>query len=569
MGDIADILGVQKKPELTDGQQTGKIMAGAAAAPRPTKMKKPKGMSREVFDLVGPGGLSSAIETKGPSGGGFKEKRTSATKGKWIWTPFNSSARGDSQTFYHWAKADIQYADYPYAKYNIKLDSQTPVYTDSEYNSFLQARGWTRSETDNLMHLCCKYDLRWPIIVDRYTSVPPRSLEELQARYISVEQKLKMHRQNRINTKEYNEKGIDQRAERNRRALQDYMIRRSQEEEAEIAKLKSQIKSIESTLRKNKQMPAQERASAAQQARADAARAQRVKGGTGQEHRGLAAKKIPGQGGLMGSQGVYTSKDESASLDTEQLALVPGKPTLQSLRIPLPETQRNISKTLLKKMANLLRDLGVPDQPIASRAALDYLEGCRQSCVALLSLQTAIARKEKELQAINAKTQVRVMQHAPGDLERGPVGLGSSSSSGASVGAGAPGVGPGNAGTAGIGAQMSAREAPPTIPASGGAPVHTMQQPVSRAPSTSAVPPPALAGPGQAAVGAPVRPAPAPSLAPAASPRHSTAHPPASITASPAGVEDPVAQSKRSRGALDADDVSEGGTRKRVRRTGK
>ena len=57
MGDIADILNVKKKAELTDGEQTEKIMSGAAAAPRPKKIKKPKGMSREVFDLVGPGGL--------------------------------------------------------------------------------------------------------------------------------------------------------------------------------------------------------------------------------------------------------------------------------------------------------------------------------------------------------------------------------------------------------------------------------------------------------------------------------------------------------------------------------
>ena len=112
MGDIADILGVQKGPELTDGQQATKIMEGAPGVGRPVKMKKPKGMSREVYDLVGPAGLLPAMETKKPISSGFKEKRVSATKGKWIWAPFNSTARSDNQTFYHWAKADVQYNDF-------------------------------------------------------------------------------------------------------------------------------------------------------------------------------------------------------------------------------------------------------------------------------------------------------------------------------------------------------------------------------------------------------------------------------------------------------------------------
>ena len=64
MGDIADILGVQKGPVLTDGQQATKIMEGASSSSdHPKKMKKPKGMSREVFDLMGPGGLLPSVET--------------------------------------------------------------------------------------------------------------------------------------------------------------------------------------------------------------------------------------------------------------------------------------------------------------------------------------------------------------------------------------------------------------------------------------------------------------------------------------------------------------------------
>jgi DNA methyltransferase 1-associated protein 1 len=437
MGDIADILGVQKGPELTDGQQATKIMEGAPGVGRPVKIKKPKGMSREVYDLVGPAGLLPAMETKQPLASGFKQKRVSATKGKWIWAPFNSTARSDNQAFYHWAKADVQFNDYPYTKYNIKLtDNLNPAYSDHEYNSLLQTRGWTRSETDMLMHLCHKYDLRWPVIVDRYQGVPPRSLEELQARYLTVQHKLKQSRATRHNPREISI-GIDIRAERNRRTLQDYVIRRSKEEEEEIVKLKESLKTVEATLRKHKQLPA-----AAPKAGVGGAvkQAKGNKNASAAEPVGLAARKGARGASSSGfSSSFYShggvgsgvpSADESATFEPEALTLVPGKPTLQSLRIPVPDQKTNISKTLLKKMTSLLRDLGVPEAPIATRASLDFLDSVRQSAVALLSIQSAIARKEKELGALQAKMR---------EAAQGVVSTTSASVSGSTSGGGGGG----------------------------------------------------------------------------------------------------------------------------------
>ena len=110
MGDVADIMGVVKVPQKTVAETAVSILAGIPKdANRPKKIKKPKGMSREVFDLMGPGGLTSSIETNKLSTG-FKDKRVSATKGKWIWAPFKNSARGDDMLSHHWAKADVQYA---------------------------------------------------------------------------------------------------------------------------------------------------------------------------------------------------------------------------------------------------------------------------------------------------------------------------------------------------------------------------------------------------------------------------------------------------------------------------
>ena len=44
------------------------------------------------------------------------------------------------------------------------------VENDEEYSAALASKSWTRSETDHLIYICYKYDLRWPVIIDRYES---------------------------------------------------------------------------------------------------------------------------------------------------------------------------------------------------------------------------------------------------------------------------------------------------------------------------------------------------------------------------------------------------------------
>ena len=45
---------------------------------------------------------------------------------------------------------------------------------------------WTKSDTDHLVRLCHRLDLRWPVIADRYAQTPPRPVEQLQQRYYFV-----------------------------------------------------------------------------------------------------------------------------------------------------------------------------------------------------------------------------------------------------------------------------------------------------------------------------------------------------------------------------------------------
>lgn len=69
-------------------------------------------------------------------------------------------------TVHHAMAAAINQGDYRFAKFNKAIRILT--YTDHEYHMFLQSSDWTKEETDQLMHLCNAYDLRFVVVQDRY-----------------------------------------------------------------------------------------------------------------------------------------------------------------------------------------------------------------------------------------------------------------------------------------------------------------------------------------------------------------------------------------------------------------
>lgn len=187
MADVADMLGVQvKKSSLSISEQAAKMLAdqrSSAKLKNQKAAKKPKGMKREVYDLLGEDGIAPAAQTNAaPS---FKRKRQ-VMYGKWVWAPIESSARLDTPNpiFHHWVKADIQYHDYPYAKYNIS--GKRIEYTEEEYDNLLKDENWTKEETDQLMELCALFSLRWPVIFDRLQLSSPKSMEQVMARYFFI-----------------------------------------------------------------------------------------------------------------------------------------------------------------------------------------------------------------------------------------------------------------------------------------------------------------------------------------------------------------------------------------------
>ncbi|KAH7149480.1 SWR1-complex protein 4 [Dactylonectria estremocensis] len=209
-----------------------------SSGPRPAKKQKIavsrpnlKGLAREVQNLGGDNPIAIIPEVTH-----FKKRRFASRKpaARWELRKFQNSARNDqSLTLRHWRRADekgdgeaqeqvpgttgentpppkSEMEDSAFAKYNVQVS--VPQYSEGQYQQSLQNNDWTKAETDYLLGLACDFDLRWPLIWDRYEWNPPatngdlnadgdeskavvpatrsRSMEDLKARYYEVASKM-------------------------------------------------------------------------------------------------------------------------------------------------------------------------------------------------------------------------------------------------------------------------------------------------------------------------------------------------------------------------------------------
>ncbi|KAI0601531.1 SWR1-complex protein 4 [Biscogniauxia sp. FL1348] len=228
--DVRDVLNL---PAEGAGFRPSKKQKTAAARPNL------KGLAREVQNLGGDNPIAIVPEIST-----FKKRRFGSRKPatRWEMRPFRNSARNDgSLHLRHWRRQtesqsraqsqaqDGQDAgetkketeqkpeeldDSGFAKFNVQVD--VPQYSEDQYNSNLTHSDWTKDETDYLFDLARTFDLRWPLIWDRYeytpklpegvgngegvdatdpsTAVIPaskvRSMEDLKARYYEVAAKM-------------------------------------------------------------------------------------------------------------------------------------------------------------------------------------------------------------------------------------------------------------------------------------------------------------------------------------------------------------------------------------------
>jgi DNA methyltransferase 1-associated protein 1 len=198
MTDVQDILGVSRSGANNDKPEQKE---------KKEKVKRPEGMSREAFALLGgvhpliPSHIADGLKRQADA----QQKPKASTKGviTYQFKPFRNQGRKDHLQLSHWVKGykdasgrirDAEEGDYSFAKFNkqvrgrvtnhdrVHLQVETPHplphaaqaqvyrYDEEEWNSLLcnDTTGWSREETDYLLDVCETFDLRFPVIVDRY-----------------------------------------------------------------------------------------------------------------------------------------------------------------------------------------------------------------------------------------------------------------------------------------------------------------------------------------------------------------------------------------------------------------
>ena len=465
MGDVAQILGdtQAKAPALPPNNHN------------PSTAMKITGMSKEVMNIMS-GNQDIKSAALPPIFPAFDKDTPTETESKdvkvkvgskwissikparqWTWAPFASSSRTDGAMFRHWVRANVDYPDYPYAKFDIHLDPVT--YSEEEYGTYLKSDVWTKSETDKLMELGRRYELRWPVIHDRWfgyyhaqddNSVATRQMEDLQQRYYSVaailsqirisqeaaaeasalsaalpdpaaeDVKEKMESLlletaaakalassnpnnqpliNNVGTGSTN-KLFDATFERDRRAHVDRLWKRSKEEEREEMELRKELKMIEAQLRRLKKTGGHIFATSKSAAPAP----NRLSGGASSRNPSRSVSPVPGAK-IPGVNFIDNPDILDQSFASTAPTPMPQNPYLQSGRLVPPATGggAGINKTVLAKLDQILAELKLPVRPMPTKRVCDLYDSVRKDALTLLTLQKMLMQREGNIQAKRVK----------------------------------------------------------------------------------------------------------------------------------------------------------------------
>ena len=385
----------------------------------PSRAQQLIGIPSPVMDLlVGSGTTSDHHQTSSlpPIVPSFKikvgQKMVDSRKAtrKWKWDSFHSSARNDDQAFSHWVRAGVEYPDYPYARFDVHLE--TVLYNHDEYMQFLQDPLWTKSETDKLMDVARIHELRWVVIHDRWQDCfPPRPMEDLMYRYYRVAALLAQERIQKeaatevdaltsmepsdphtvdhhlfeiaaaralatcdpqqqplistIGTGATNKNVFQLEKERDRRAHLNFIWNRSKEEELEEEELRKELALIETQLRKLKK---------------------------------TGWNPIPSR-----TVSPMPTMAESTAMLHQSFAMsaptpMPGTSYLQSARqVPLP-LSAGINKQTLKRMDSVLEEFHLGKKPLPTKRNCDMYDSVRKDILILVTLQKMVLQREGILQ---------------------------------------------------------------------------------------------------------------------------------------------------------------------------
>ncbi|KAI9227202.1 MAG: hypothetical protein DHS80DRAFT_24479 [Piptocephalis tieghemiana] len=335
-----------------------------------SKSSKPKksGMSKELYDLVG-GIPPIPITEEKPV---FRERLRLGPRGqKWIQQSFKASSHPDSPMLTRWTKEGSSNEPQASRPPSPKKRVEVVEYTDVEYESL--APSWDLPETDYLFSLCKQYDLRWPIIWDRFDwpGGVRRSIEDLKERYYYVARRVLRARDQPMDGMQY-----DRRRDEERRQQVDRLFHQTLEEKEEEEALIGELKRFQSRRKHLEREQAQIRQVLQPRPLPPAISSVMPHSGSTS---GSSSKKRKALKKEQAAVSVETATPTPSSVSTSSSAKAPKKATLSPVlkkdRLPAGVVQRSARIPIARggqntqiKVTACLRDLGVGLRPVMATA---------------------------------------------------------------------------------------------------------------------------------------------------------------------------------------------------------
>ncbi|XP_064479467.1 DNA methyltransferase 1-associated protein 1-like [Ornithodoros turicata] len=395
MSDVLDILDIDRPstPEIsketimgTDARRNKMVQKRKLIE---ATFKRPEGMHRELYALLCSDARDNPPLLPTDSSQGYKQNKAKLGIKKvrpWRWMPFANPARKDGVMLHHWRRVADEGKEYPFANFNKQV--HVPTYSGAEYQQHLTSNSWTRAETDYLLEMCRRFDLRFLVVRDRWdtTRFARRSVEDLKERYYNICNALARARA--PPGQEPKTRGFDADHERRRKEQLNKLYNRTTEQVEEEQMLLNELRKIE--LRKKEREKKTQDLQKLITAADNSAEARRV------ERKG-PKKKINLQ---------KNSKTDATSIESAGIRFPDFKTCGVSLRSHRMKLPASVGQKKTKAIEQLLQELGVELNPTPTEDVCQHFNELRNDMVLLYELKMALATCEYELQTLRHQYEV-------------------------------------------------------------------------------------------------------------------------------------------------------------------
>jgi len=374
---------------------------------KPELQKRPEGMARELYNLLysdnkdAPPLVPSETTVSTDKGYKMKAKLGMRKVRSWKWMAFTNAARKDGLVLYHWRRAAGESKDYPFARFNKKLE--IPSFSEAEYQNHLVVEGWSREETDHLLDLCSRMDLRFPIIQDRWdrqTFKIERSIEDLKERYYGICEKLEtLHADpSKAASKSFL---FDADHERRRKEQLNRLYNRTPEQVEEEEMLRAELKKIEAR-KKEREKKTQDLQKLILQADTTASKSPTS---AASDKKKSVKKTIatPTTPGAEKRKQERLSLSEPGSLESSGIKFPDLKASGVSLRSQRMKLPPQVGQKKSKAIDQMLGEMGVESNPIPTEDICSEFNELRSDLVLLYELKHALSACELELHSLKGQ----------------------------------------------------------------------------------------------------------------------------------------------------------------------